>query len=1352
MDLKFVNKIPLTLAVSLFKNLLNNIKKHGFRTEDIAAKIFSNANYDPIIQSYFDIIKKYLVFENTSIMDEESISKFYKMKELKFVIEKIYTPYESDPLGYYDINKIYSGFQKIVYEHFKFENKEFSKFTDILFVILLEGCNETLIKLNKDENLLFQNAQGNYAKFIEEYNKIKELYNYFNTFTQNPDYIPRKVCKAENFSRYDYIFSNSPYNKNIFQVIDENKYVVLLSDPGVGKTIELKQIAYHYSLSCSYYPIFVNLNRYIDGPITEFFPTYWEMKPEEELIILLDGFDEIQNKNINDAIRSIGSFVDKHPNVHIVVSCRTNFYNVESNDNNNFGTLNGFNSFFLLGLDSSEIDKYIKTKLDCRSNYFYDSIHSKRLYFLLRSPFYLVNLVKLYNESSKLPESKADIFENLLNLRINLDIEHFNGTKDLREKREKVKQILSYVALVMECLGRNYIGNEELEKILPLSSRELLKYCTAWVKYETDEITWQFEHNNFQEFLAAKKLSKHKLEVIKEFVSINDNHEKIAPSWINTLSFLVSMRNDNYELQNWILSAQPGLFVKFEHAKINKDERIKIFKQIFENYEENKPLKNVNYFGIDELASFGKFDEIKEFLLNKIENPPNIKTLKLSLELLCELYPIKCKDRAKELLIKYALEISYDETVQELALTCLSMQKFNSKIIIEQIVLSLSKSENAHVRAGLYFLLCNSDYLNDYIDVFLKGIDILSSREVFYSSESTYLKEGINKANSPNSIRLILDFFTKNPKKLEDFYFFSEIGFLDNLIKVYMIDNSILESCLNLYLALVVRYRKEALKMLRFFDNTQTRFKTFQKVYFNRNTERFSFLILGTLADMDCIKFIIKEYEEEKITASEVFKLQGHLHNNVELYYQFNKMLVEQFGNKFALPPKIDDNEIKIREIQQNIALLQNKNLFIEEICKVFEIKNKHEIIFGDLIHILYDPKYNFSRITINFLEDLSIDNTISKEKVIEYVSKIDWNYFVIHEYYDISRRNENFSLADEQKQQITRWCYSQVNYVDFKKAISINSSNIPIVDPAAELLWYFLRKYNLSYPENVLLDMISFESYNSGIGIKYLEKLLPEEAMKKRVLENLDAGIKHDFILKNHIIYCMDHRINEILQFTPAIMVDKKFDWEIRKLAMDTTSEISETQDELEVTLPKIKDYFKWFVVEKLNEKNISCEAFLLNTLEKGSKIDKLNASFHLIKLQNVKGIEFYKELVKVNIKDLDYINDSPLKHIHDFSFVPYLIELLEISYRDDINQDCAARLHRNVLDALSRIASNSKNNFYGVQESVENFIEINLTDTTKINSLYWFLGDLELRFSSMKNLDIDQVIVKFQACSVLK
>mgnify|MGYP000002867409 CR=1 FL=1 len=63
---------------------------------------------------------------------------------------------------------------------------------------------------------------------------------------------------------------------------------------------------------------------------------------ENELLVVLDGFDEIPSNDKLYAIREIEYFIDKYKAIHVIVSCRNNFYNIETETST--GLLDKFNS------------------------------------------------------------------------------------------------------------------------------------------------------------------------------------------------------------------------------------------------------------------------------------------------------------------------------------------------------------------------------------------------------------------------------------------------------------------------------------------------------------------------------------------------------------------------------------------------------------------------------------------------------------------------------------------------------------------------------------------------------------------------------------------------------------------------------------------------------------------------------------------------------------------------------------------------------------------------------------------------------------------------------------------------
>ncbi len=1284
--------------LKIISNGIGFINKRMFRNENIETRLFQKTDFSFIIESDIELINDILLTNDIKKIDYKLLCNFFKYPDIEDIIEKIYAPNQSDTLGFLDINKIDSEFEQLVIEYFKLEEYKARNFSTKLFDILIEGCNETLTKLINDGDIQSLKASASYDNFIIQYRKIREFYESLSDYKRIPDYLPRKVCSVEDYNSLTVHFLNND-SESIFQAIEKNKHISLLSDGGMGKTTELKQIAYHYSQSNdSYRPIFVSLNKYTSKNISEYFPSYWELIPENKLLVILDGFDEIQSKNKLDAIREIEQFADKYPDIHVIVSCRNNFYNIETG--NRTALLSDFKSYILVELEHGEIKGYVENKLNSNSTEFFASIERHNLYNLLKVPFYLIHLTELFKKNHNLPTSKAEIFKAILDSRIQRDVAHYRKTKELNPDKDKIIENLEYIALSMECLSRNYIKDDEFKQLLPeTSSRELMQYCTVWKKQEKDIVMWQFEHNNFQEYLAAKKLSTLPLEIIKKYIAFEPDYHKIIPSWINTISFLISLY-DNQDLLDWILMIDPKLCVKFESDKIDVSKRIQIFKEIFSEYKAKRILIGGVWFESHELARFGQSDEVTGFLLNEAENSEHYTTIINSIELLCNLeIPFTERDKVKEFLVKYALDNNYLELVQNYAMRCLSIHKFDTKETINQIIPILKLSDNERIRSGLYFLLCNSDYLDENIDVFLYGINLALDRDVFSSSEFMYLLKGLNTTKSSESLMKILTFFIKHTKYLDELYHDDEIGFISNSADAYLEDSSILDLCLELLKALLLEYHIDQAKhFIYFFEKTGTKLQAFQKIYSNKKEGGSSFLVMATLADLSCIEFIIKEHKDKKITESEMWEFKHELKFiNEKMSILFNNLINENFGNRF-IPPQEGNYDDEKHRMSKDVDLLFDKKSFSKEIERVFEINSGKEFTRKELILLkIKKHDYYFSELVIHTLCKIAGDQTVSLRRAIEYINNLNWDLFCINNIYDKLQRSEEINLSEKQKKVVSDWCISNLANVDFKQSITEKDQKTS-ANPTAIILWYFLRKFDIHYPKSTLLDLISFDWFEKSdlVGIEYLELKLDFQDMKKRVLENLYEGIECNFILKNHLTWCKKHNIRDILQYCSGIIVDINRGYDTRKLALDTISEMSGTLSELEEILPKIQDKFKWSVVRELIDNNAnSCESYLLNIIDNGSEEDQLKAAEYLMELQNLKGIEFYVTYMKKHNKYPYYINENSLRKLYISESIPYLLELLKISYREDLIQDHFHSLHRDVLEAFSNVALRSEGDF---------------------------------------------------------
>jgi predicted NACHT family NTPase len=1186
--------------------------------------------------------------------------------------------------------------------------------------------------------------------------------------TKVPNYLPRKVASAKNYGTVGFSFNIEKFSQDTLDVIEKNNRIALLGDAGIGKTTELKRIEWHFSKETSFKPFFVSLNRYVNENLSDLLAPSWSSSPKDHTIIILDGLDEIEAKNRNDAIRKIESFSEQYPSCKMIISCRKNFYKMENE--NELGTLSGFSSYFLLPLADKEVEHYIQNRLNEHAEIFKKAILANQLNALLRIPFYLVSIVSLFLANQhKLPENKAAIFEHLLNDRIKLDSRHFRTTIELDENRKKIHETLERLALGMEMLGRNYITNDEYEKlVLDKSLRTLIKYCTVWRKNEGTSTSWQFEHNNFQEYLAAKALSKKPLQVIKTVVSFKPKFKKIIPSWINTLSFLLNNSKDP-ELHNWILENEPGLVIKVEPSRIEDALRTSIFKKIFEAYKRKKiwiPIDKYNYL---ELARFGQSEDTTRFLMDEIDAATHYTTRCNAIKLLgCTDIQHSYRQRATQILTKYALERSSkrkreSEEVQAHALVALARLGLNSREIVNKIVPVLAPSDSSVVRFGLYYFIHKSKCLDEYFDVFLEGITYVrltvsstSSSAISNSrlvEESWNLKVGLEKAKSPKAIRKILNYFKNNPRALEGTSLSSSLSIIaENAAFAFSKDSNILELAIDLASVLANEYLKEEVNdFLLFFDKTSTRLQAFQKIFAQRKENDHAMNTLSNVANSECLKFFVEQYEKGKIADRDVWWFQNLLSlNNPDLFRPFNELINKKSGNKFLLPPKRDFDKERTARRVQDIKLLFNKTDFLNQIKLIFEKEQKQTFTSDEVLKVMTTHRFGgdqyFSDLAIYNLLHITKKKPASFEDVTKIVNEANWDWFCISELYKRFESDKEI-LTNEQKNWIIRWCYSNFNKVDFKNALIKKPDNQISTSNLAIYLWYFLRKLDLEYPNNVLLDMLSFDWIDGHqmAGIGYLEEKLNKADVTERILKNLSDGIQIDDVLVNHFDYCKRNKIKKCLPFALKELSNTNRSHDMRISALEAICKISQTTTDLEQILPKISDDFKWDVIEQLVKQNSEhVHTVLKGILESGPEQEKLKAAEFLIALKDLNGLEYYVGWVKRNKKiSVSLLERSPIVSIQIPEAIPQLVELLKISY-DNEYEDSFPSLHNIVLNTLSAIALQSDSNYIKVKKAIKHFIKDYSTKIEGVNFLNSYLEDLERSYYLRKSekLDIDEVV----------
>lgn len=1209
--------------------------------------------------------------------------------------------------------------------------------------VRLEDCKVPQRKLNEIHWVdLFPSYDKGFSKILKALLPLRLSKKSFISHTMSKiadfdpsKYIERKLQRGQIRSQLSILSGHTSIG--IRDAIEKNSRIALIADAGSGKTTLLRMIAWYFSNEdTSFYPILIYMNKYRETyPLVSLFPTTWTEIPEKNLLILLDGIDEVPPQHIRGALNDIEWLAAKYPNSHIVVSCRSNFYQLELSQSATFRT--GFTAFTIDDLNHMEISEYIERNLHRWKDDFYRAIESNDLRDLLRSPFYLISLVDIFKNSALLPGTKYEIFERLV-----LDHRQFaldwSSSNQSDTEKSRIIHTLECIAVSMESLCRNYITQEELAKIVQDEfSMQLISHCRLW---STEKL--QFQHNSIQEYLAARALSKQPVEVIRQFVSLGPDFKRIIPSCKNTIGFLLSI-SDRRDLLEWILQGEPEVVIVAEPNGIDKSKRIDVFKDIFHRHSSRRIWIDANKYRIAPLAHFGECEETIDFLLAEAESASHYTVLGNAINLLSQMViPAFYEDRFQSVLLITSLNDDLPAVVRKDALFALSSLNLKSRQIVDQIIRQLRDSDNDWLRYGLYYFLNTTDFINDYIDIFLEGIAYLRNvvdtsstvGRIRLGNESFELRAGLANAIFPRSVKMILAYFKENATDLSIlFHDTKDLSFIfRNATLAYLSDTSILDDVIAFYFAaLEAGVDVEADPVVAFFDETHNRHIAFRRIISMKHFGKSE--LLAILADEDCLHIFLEMYMSGAISDDEAWSFQHRLKGiDINVFNIFNKMINKASNNRFILSHHSDYIEEQRNRIKSDLGIMFDKKIFIDEINSIFEILCSREIQREDLVKVR--NKMGKSSLIIQILNKMLKDaQALSLEHVIEQVDKWDWDSFCISKVYEYLNRFEDFILSAKQKQWIAEWCYSRVQSIDFKTAITMKDDNHRSVRKDAIYLHFFLIRLDLEYPKSVLLDMLSFDWNRTGID--YLEQRLDSDELTARVLQNLERGIVIDDVLENHLNYCRKHHIMEGVEFAirEIVNAERKSSRGLRAIALATVYELSDSMSVLEKALAEVVDEFKWRIVDVLvKENNEFVYSYLTDQFLRNSGTEKLKACEYLIKLQDVNALKYYVEEVKSsgNYSNVPF-DITVLQSMRTLDSLPFLLELLEVSYSDNSKQDdLFERLDNAVMNSLASIALDSELNFITVRNELESFIRIYTPVHENVNWLYAFIDQLEERY----------------------
>jgi len=441
-----------------------------------------------------------------------------------------------------------------------------------------------------------------------------------------PFYIPRKVTRLRDnkLGLHGYLEYLGYKTESLSDLLLHNplstKRLLVIGDAYQGKSSYLLHTAFEiHKRERRLQPLVVELKDYDALSIETILDSLygdWKSLPLKEILLVIDGLDEVPTDRFGTMLSHIKMFTDTYAPVNIILSCRKLFfhhYNVRD-------TLTNFEVHELYPLQEEDIRFYTEIRLGGLSADFLEKASSRGLQPLLYHPFYLVQIVERFaSPPHDLPKSKIEVLDDFIEKTSTASLRRKTGGSDLLKHHSQIMQrAVRKLAFALQYAGQNSFPEETIQQILSADERKLLYHNPV---LSISAHSWSFTNALFQEHLAARVMVDMPYDRILEFVAIGKHIRKIKTKWIQTFSSLLSLLDDQDPLREQLIGfvRQDNIEILFqtEASRYTASFRLQMLKELIQKCIRLNTRPLLTYE--ETIGSFiGSHQPAQEYLLEKI--------------------------------------------------------------------------------------------------------------------------------------------------------------------------------------------------------------------------------------------------------------------------------------------------------------------------------------------------------------------------------------------------------------------------------------------------------------------------------------------------------------------------------------------------------------------------------------------------------------------------------------------------------------------------------------------------------------------------------------------------------------
>ncbi len=1157
-------------------------------------------------------------------------------------------------------------------------------------------------------------------------------------YTLDWDPIPRKFFQQSN---------NEICLDSLFEICKREKHVVLLDTAGSGKSVELLRVAAIASTKDNdTFPLLVSLHLLSEQTIEEIVHEAYPKIKDQQLFLIFDAYDEVLPEERAKFARSVNYFVKKHPETKILISSRSNFY--QTGDEKEKGaTFDNFKVYGLVPLSNEDIEAHVKSK-EISTELFWQVINANSLDDLILIPFYLNYICELLQRNVVI-SGKSQLMDQIVCSLFAHDLEKYVNTVQLDEQRERILWQLGKLAFAMQSMHQKSLADTDYQILMGVDPYSQIKYSGLFKK--TTNKTWEFEHNNFREYLAAKYLSGLELEDIKTIVCVEGGN--IKESWINVLSYLVIMYEDD-SILNWIIETNPEMVISFEKDRMSQNDRTKIMISLLNTWAERNVWLSRKYGHISRIANLGQSKEFLDYLLGRIANPKHFRERANALHVLLfftEKYGME--EKIRQVLFDFIQQDVGEEYGRYIAIEILGELHLHSSEITDYLVSRLTKKHGEY-ELGVVKYLAKHETPGKYLPVLFE--QYLLARDKSKSGHEWNIRASIEElVLAFTSFELTRDaflFFSENSNNssykkvlngLTDnlilHYQTGKIETLDVIFKGWMIGakefNQIIRSC-----------------CFRFFSSTDTRNMLIRAMAtYDRETDDYHAVFeFEYCADKDCYIILGESYRMDPNTYGAFFyKIASRLPVKHEFYETYATLLRE---NGIELPPKESfvDYELYRKEGGQiYFDSLFSKEKYRELLHSMLRKTDTFDSCFSDefwdkhyFLHPANAEEYAYQTMTfdIRYMED--------DPRFVRDLPDLfdDWDWYAINKIKNAVHRNEKIIVTDEQRKYIEAWCKCMLQRIDLE--CDIEPWSVCSMSPVLYQVIVISTMLDINYEREVFLKFLGvpkmvFEETDTGdsteIFASYVTSHLTDEDIRKQVQKDISAQNLCLLSAQEHLQYCQQNHLDFAVDYAREVCEKGAGEFDIRETAIQYLIAV------------RGYDYVLDLYLDTDDEELFKCLLYATDSIRNTRlthKLEEKNAESsdrtlylpRLIRMESKYGLQtlcdILEETRSVSRCDSEETTESitrELDAIHDPSLLPELAKLQAIRFKPGFQDNGFITMYETLRRAFVNVAENN-------YQAVIDHLESSCAKAAQGSDEQFFCNSLldDLRQNNAKKLDV--------------